>query len=225
MTVDALPRTLRHRLLGWHSPSLQRVLVAGGLGLITALATGWWTSWILGSLLGWTVGSVYYLAAVWLVIARVDGEMTHHLSIREDPTRSTAGLLLLGASVASLAGVGYGLYRANQDTGGMRVALTVASIATVVLSWALVNTVFTLRYAHLYFTEPLGGVQFAGDHAPDYRDFAYLAFTVGMTYQVSDTGLDKQAVRRTVLRHAMLAYLFGTVIVATTINIVASFVG
>ncbi len=88
-------------------------------------------------------------------------------------------------------------------------------------SWAAVHTVFTLRYASLYHLEG-GGIDFTeGDRLPDYRDFAYVAFTIGMTFQVSDTDLTSFTIRRTALRHALLAYLFGIVIVAITINVVA----
>src|SRR5690606_3251822 len=100
----------------------------------------------------------------------------------------------------------------------------VGAVVTVVLSWMSVNTDFTLRYAHLYYSSPEGGVDFAGTTAPDYRDFAYLAFTVGMTYQVSDTALLTPQFRRELLKHALLSYVFGAVIVAAVINAVAGLV-
>ncbi len=120
-------------------------------------------------------------------------------------------------------GVGFALHRANERTGGDELALVGVALLTVVLSWILVNTVFTLQYAHLYYNEPHGGVEFAEEGPPDYRDFAYVAFTVGMCYQVSDTSLSTRHMRRTALRHGIIAYMFGVVIVATTINIIASF--
>jgi uncharacterized membrane protein len=101
----------------------------------------------------------------------------------------------------------------------VRVGLGVAS---VVLSWALVHTLYTLRYAALYYGEPAGGIDFTSAEPPTYRDFAYLSFTIGMTFQVSDTPVQSPVMRRTVLRHALLSYLFGTGILATTINLVAS---
>ena len=89
------------------------------------------------------------------------------------------------------------------------------------VSWGVVHTVFTLRYAALYYHGEDGGVDFNEDDKPCYRDFAYLAFTIGMTYQVSDTDLTSKAVRHTALRHALLSYLLGTVIIAATINLAA----
>ncbi|MDT5017597.1 MAG: hypothetical protein QOD39_3757, partial [Mycobacterium sp.] len=80
-----------------------------------------------------------------------------------------------------------------------------------------------LRYAMLFYSGPEGGVNFNQPSSPRYTDFAYLAFTIGMTFQVSDTDLRTPAFRATALRHALLSYLFGAVIVATTINLVAGF--
>jgi uncharacterized membrane protein len=95
-------------------------------------------------------------------------------------------------------------------------------VLSVVLSWAMVHTLFTLRYAALYYGDPVGGIDFNSPDPPTYRDFAYLAFTIGMTLQVSDTTLESTALRRTALRHGLLSYLFGTGILATTVNLVAS---
>ena len=94
-------------------------------------------------------------------------------------------------------------------------------MATVALSWLVVHTVFTLRYAMLYYTGKDGGVNFNQPTPPRYSDFAYLAFTIGMTFQVSDTDLETPAIRATALRQALLSYLFGAVILGTTINLVA----
>ena len=92
----------------------------------------------------------------------------------------------------------------------------------MVLSWLLVNTVFVLRYAHLYYGGvEIGGIQFPGIQPPRYRDFGYLGFTVGMTFQVSDTIIVDEAIRSTVLRHALLSFLINVAIIATTINVIA----
>jgi uncharacterized membrane protein len=96
------------------------------------------------------------------------------------------------------------------------------------VSWLLVHTVFTLRYAHRYYAggegTELRGIDFGGDEEPCYQDFAYVGFTVGMTYQVSDTAMKTGALRRVVLGHALLSYLFGAVIIATAINVIAGLI-
>ena len=92
---------------------------------------------------------------------------------------------------------------------------------SVLLSWLVVHTVFTARYARIYYTGPDGGVDFHQDEPPCYSDFAYVAFTIGATFQVSDTDLTSNEMRRTVLRHMMVSYLFGAFIIAVTVNLLA----
>jgi uncharacterized membrane protein len=136
-----------------------------------------------------------------------------------------ADLVLLSASVASLAAVAFVLVKAGHSAAD-RWTLIALAVATVALAWASVHTVYVLRYAGLYYEPhdpPLVVVDFNDEAGqPDYHDFAYLAVTIGMTYQVSDTTLKTHEIRRTALRHALLSYVFGTVIVAVTINVVAT---
>lgn len=94
-------------------------------------------------------------------------------------------------------------------------------VLSIVSAWAVVQTVFTLRYAHLYYGGTPGGIDFNEDDPPRYLDFAYLAFTIGMTFQVSDTNLEHKDIRATALRHGLLSYVFGAIIIATAINVVA----
>ena len=145
----------------------------------------------------------------------------------EDETRGSATVLLVGASVASLLGVGFALSLAGQESGAQRVLLIGVAVLTVLLSWTVVNTIYTLRYAHLHFASRAAGIGFGdsvGQERPTYRDFAYVAFTIGMTYQVSDTTVRDPRIRRTVLSHAVLSYVFGVVIVGGAVNLVAGLV-
>ena len=93
-----------------------------------------------------------------------------------------------------------------------------------ILSWALVNTVFALKYARGYYSGGDGGIDFGQREPPAYSDFAYLAFTVGMCYQVSDQSIRTRRLRRTVLIHSIVSYAFGVVIIASTINVLAGFI-
>ena len=104
----------------------------------------------------------------------------------------------------------------------LRAGLAVVSVA---LSWSVVQTVFISHYARLYYSHPPGGIDFNQEAPPRYSDFAYLAFTVGMTFQLSDTDLQTPALRAAALRQALLSYLLGAVILATTINLVAGRLG
>jgi uncharacterized membrane protein len=150
----------------------------------------------------------------------MDGAATAKSAMIEDDSRAASDLVLIAASVVSLLGVGLALLKASSEMGTARGLVTAVAALSVVLSWGAVHTVFTLRYARKYYAEG-GGIDFNGDRPPDHRDFGYVAFTIGMTYQVSDTDLTSNSLRRTALRHALLSYLFGIVVVAITINVVA----
>jgi uncharacterized membrane protein len=217
---DQPPRTMYHRALGWHAPTLVRTAVVLLTGAVVALVLTAFTSWQLAAVTGWDAAAATFLAAVWPLVLRADSVQTNRLASREDDTRTVAALLLLSVCVASLVGGGFALSLAGHRTGPAKVALLTVTGGTVLLSWLVLNTVYTLRYAHLYYGPAASGVDFR-ERAPDYRDFAYLAFTIGMTYQVSDTNLHNPVFRRAVLGHALLAYLFGVVIVAGVINLIA----
>ena len=201
----------------------RRVLTSAAVGLVSGLAVAVFAPWQLAVLAAWDATAVLTFVRVWSRVGRLSPVQTRALATFEDDSRPLAELLLVSASLASLVGVGFGIGKAHQSDRTLDVVLTSISVLTVALSWAVVHTVFTLRYAHEYYTPPVGGIDFkSGDYEPDYRDFAYLAFTVGMTYQVSDTELNRREIRRTVLRHALLSYLFGAVILALLVNVIAS---
>ena len=202
------------------APARTRVGVAAAAGLLVLCVGLMFAAWQVALLAGCsTIGLVF---AVWTVsgVWSLDADRTAELSTREDNSRALADLLLLSAATASLAAIGFGLLKAGSSKGAAQALITALAVLTVAVSWAVVHTVFALRYARLYYTGG-GGVDFNEDSKPDYRDFAYLALTIGMTFQVSDTDLTSKAIRRTATRHALLSYLFGAVIVAMVINVVA----
>ena len=188
------------------------------VGVAAGLLTGDWELGLLGGIDGATA---FWVARVWRTIRPLGGDQTAALARREDPSRGTADLLLLTAAVASLVAVGLVLVRAAHATNG-RDVLVGCGLGSVALAWLLVHTLFTLIYARLYFDGDDGGVDFNQDDRPCYRDFAYLAFTIGMTFQVSDTDIKDRPIRAAALRHALLSYMFGTGILATTVNLVAT---
>ena len=134
-------------------------------------------------------------------------------------------MLLVLTSIASLAAVGVLLVGAGQASRAHSLWYIGFGVVSVLLAWTLTHTIFMLRYAEQYYRDPSHAVEFDGsDNRPTYADFAYLAFTMAMTFQVSDTGFQSTKFRSLALRHALLSYLFGTVIVATTINLVAGLI-
>jgi uncharacterized membrane protein len=170
---------------------------------------------------GWDVAVAILLGWVWFTVWPMGSDETAAHATREDPTRAVTDIILLAAAVVSLAAVGFFLVQAASAKGAAQDLLAGVGVGTVALSWLLVHTVFTLRYALLYYDGRDGGIDFNQTAPPCYRDFAYLAFTLGMTFQVSDTDLKTPAIRATALRHALLSYLFGAVILAATVNLVA----
>jgi len=175
-----------------------------------------------GPLVGWDVATLVYLTWVWVLIWPMNAEETAQHAVRNDPTRAGGEVVLLCAAIASLVSVGFVLARASHTTGTSELLRVGLGVLSVVLSWTVVHTIFTLRYARLYYADDDGGIDFNQKQPPDYGDFAYVAFSIGMTFQVSDTSLSARDIRRTVLRHSLLSYLFGTGVLATTINLVAS---
>jgi uncharacterized membrane protein len=204
----------------------RRVLVAAVAAAVTlAAVSAAGAPWSVALLLAWEAGATVYLVWVWTTISGFDGTETKRLAASEDTSRPTAEALLLVAGVASLIAVGFVLATAGRAAALDRAVLIALAVASVVLAWTTVHTVFTLRYARLYYAPPAGGIDFRDVQLPDYSDFAYVAFTIGMTFQISDTDLAKRPIRRAVLHHAFLSYLFGSVILAITVSLVASILG
>ena len=215
------PKRRSKRRLRWGRAE-KEALVALVLGAIVAtVVTLTPLSWVAGALVGWDCVALGYTGRLAVVLRRWDPERTRSHAMSTDLDRLGADLALLGAAVASLVAVGVLLTKGEPGTGGdtLRIGLSLVSVAA---SWAMVHTLFAQRYAALYYGHPEGGIDFNERMRPTYRDFAYFAFTIGMSYAVSDTNVGSSEIRRAVLRHALLSYLFGTGILATTINLVAS---
>jgi uncharacterized membrane protein len=178
----------------------------------------------LGPLAGYDAAALFYVARVWHKIWRLDPERTAEIAAREDPMRPVADLILLVAAFLSLGAIAVATVESH-DAHGSRQSVEIGLAAgSVAVSWLLVHTIFALRYARLYYggAGPEGGIDFEDHVRPPYSDFAYLALTIGMTFQVSDTDLQTAEFRRLALRHALLSYLFGAIILGASINLVAS---
>jgi uncharacterized membrane protein len=200
-----------------------RVGTAVSVGVVSAIVAGLTVGWNYAPPAGWIVTAIIYLTWTWLLIRHMDAKQTRKHACRRheaDSTRRWSHAIMLLAAVASLAGVGYLLLAETSKSG--RLVAAAVGILSVAASWFAVHTVFMLRYARLYYTAGGTGIDFhqTGED-PTYRDFGYVAFTIGMTYQVSDTELNARRIRGTALGHAMLSFLLGAIILAVTINLVA----
>jgi len=204
-------------------PAAKRVFVAAVAGCVVGPLSTLFLAWQAAPLLGWDAAAVVYLAWVWSAIGRLDETATARSAACEDPSAALADLVILGAGLACLGAVGLALLKAASSTGGGKALLIGLGVLSVALSWGCVHTVFTLRYARAYYSGKMpGGINFNEDERPAYLDFAYVAFTIGLTFQVSDTNLSSKPVRRLALRHALLSYVFGGVLIGLTINVLAS---
>jgi uncharacterized membrane protein len=217
-TPDAPPRGAGR---GPGASASTRFSVAAAAGVCAGALVSLPGSWQLGTLAGWDVAAGVYVAWTWATVWHRDPASTSRLALREDPGRAVADAMLLVASVASVLAIGLAITAGRATGPGSRDLHAALAVASVALSWTVVQTVFTLHYARLYYSDPQGGIDFNQDTPPRFSDFAYLAFTVGMTFQVSDTSLRTSAFRAATLRQALLSYLLGAVILATTINLLA----
>jgi uncharacterized membrane protein len=219
MTHDASePTAVQSARRGWrNAPAGVHLLVsllAGGIcGGITVPLLGWVTA----GLIAWVAAALAFLVWTWASLWSLGAEDTAWAAAREDGSRPVRDLALIGMSIGTLMAVALVIFRAHENPAP-RIVLGVGCIAA---SWLVLNTVFTLRYARLYYTDPRGGVDFNQEDDPTFPDFAYLAFTIGMCFQVSDTSLQKTAIRATALRHGLTSFVFDAVIIAVTVNVVA----
>lgn len=191
-------------------------------GVIAAIVVSSYGRGELAPLIGWDSAGLVFIIWVWRALRRMNAQQTKMYAVREDPGRASTEILLIGASLASLVAIVLLISQTSNSNSISRTSAVFLSLISVIVSWLVVQTVHILKYAKLYYDGTEGGIDFNQSNPPKYSDFAYLAFTMGMTFQVSDTALRTKEIRQTALKHAMLSYVFGTVIIATTINTIAS---
>lgn len=202
--------------------ALSRSLIALTVGGIVWLLTAGSLTWQARFLLGWLAYALTVLVLIWLIIGRADARQTAQ---REDESRPAIFLFTVGAALVSLLAVVFLLGSVKGLSASEATRHVILSGLTVVSSWMLTHSIFTLHYAHLYYnpdeTERVGGLDFPGEEPPDYLDFAYYSFVVGMTFQVSDVAVTAKPLRRLTLLHGVLSFAFNTLIIALTINTVS----
>ena len=202
--VRSRPRLFTSLLVG--------TVIAGLLALAThwALPTRMLVSWDM------TVG--LYLILVIHLMAIADVEFIRHRAAVEDEGQWTMLVLTVVAALASLAAI-----FAELGSAGRRPVQVALAAATILLSWAFIHTIFALHYAHEFYDETDGGgLAFPGNEAPDYWDFVYFSFVIGMTSQVSDVGITDKRIRRTAAAHGIVSFIFNAALLALTVNIAAS---
>jgi uncharacterized membrane protein len=200
----------------------RRIALCSAAGVVTAVLVAVLGPPDLAPMAGWIVAAGSAVTWVWLIAWPQGHEVTEQLAEEEGASRSTDAAVLL-AAVASLGAIVVAIVRSGDTGDAVGVAVVILSVVAAVTSWALVNTVFALKYARLYYFDiDDGGIDFGQEQPPAYSDFAYLAFTVGMTFSTPEAGPTHSLVRRAVLGHSLLSYGFGTVVLAVAVNLVTN---
>lgn len=177
------------------------------------------------ALVGWDVAIVVYLVLTYAMMWRAEVEQIRKRAAEQDEGAHFILLLSIVATFASLVAVVFALEGFKQSGAATGVIL---AVATIVLSWASVHTIFSFHYAHEYYGErrdgKIGGLKFPDDPEPDYRDFLYFSLVIGMTSQVSDVCVTSKVIRRMVAIHGVLSFFFNLVVLALTVNMVANLI-
>src|SRR5262245_23834056 len=199
-----------------------RLLISVAVGVVAFAALPTSLTSVTRMLIGWDVGVVLYLVAAFAMMARATvADIAVHAAAQDEG--ALALLLLSIAAAATSLGAIFVILALDKKAldYGFQTAL---AIGTVVLSWAFIHTIMALHYAYEFYGEHgrADGLKFPGGEKPDYWDFVYFSFVIGMTFQVSDVGITNKLVRRTVVAHGVLAFFFTTSIVALAVNVAAN---
>ena len=237
MSVAASPENeltigsgLRNRLA--HMRAGTRIAWALGVSLLTFALLPSRLAMELRVVAAWDAFAGTALLFTWFTILTLRPAQIHMSARREDPSRAASLMLVLMGAGASLLAVLLLLKGSSASGSGAGTQAILLSLSAVALAWLLIHTVFTVRYAHLYHdASPTalaenGPLNFPGTEGlPDYLDFAYFAFVIGMTAQTSDVEIRGRRIRRTALMHGLIAFVFNTSVVALLISVLGSVIG
>jgi len=203
--------------------SARRALVCVAVGAVAGTIAAVAVAPRLGPLVAWCTAGLIALVWVWRICWPQDPAGTERLAREESSTRLTDDAII-GACLASIVAVVVALIQSSNQTGdAISVALVILGVLGTMVAWALVNTVYAVKYARMYFLDHReGGFDFKQETQPAYSDFAYFAFTIGMSFAVSEIEPTSSDTRRKALPHALLSYVFGTVLIAVAINLVTN---
>jgi uncharacterized membrane protein len=199
--------------------ALPRLIASVAVGAVAGVVAGSFIGIALGILIGGTTSLALFVVAGWVVLWPLDAAATQHNAGREEFNPVLDELVVVGVSLLGLVGMAVLLVVGGSSTDRVAAAL---ALGGVLFGWGGLHQMYAARYAHLYYVIcQTTGIDFNGPDKPAYRDFLYFSYNLGMTYQVSDTAVSSSAIRAVVLRHTLLSYVFGAVVLASTINLVA----
>lgn len=225
--ITKLPNNVFFKLDAQH-----RILISVIAGVITFSIAYTQFRWPAIVLITWVSCALTMIAMDWIIIFNAHPREIRKIARLQDSSRALIFLFVIAASFVSLGSI---LFLLKSTKGGSESMVTthiLLGMGSVIVSWWLVHTLFTMRYAHFYYSPDVDnpndqreGLEFPGDEKePDYLDFVYFSFVIGMTFQVSDVEISSRQIRRLALLHAIISFAFNTAIVALSINVVSSLV-
>jgi uncharacterized membrane protein len=205
-----------------------KLLIAAAVGLAIVVLAPLDVRLATRLLIGWNIGVAIYLGLTHTMIMRCDVERIRKRAAEQDEGAFAILLLSVGATLASLVAIVFELGGSKQAPHDQTVIQALLAMATILLSWAFVHTIFSIHYAHEYYGERrdgiLGGLIFPGEKEPDYWDFLYFSLVIGMTSQVSDVAVTSKVIRHVVSMHGVLSFFFNLVVLALTVNMISSLI-
>lgn len=211
-----------------------RLLISLGVAAITLFFS--WTRFSVPTvaLVTWIAFGMCIIIMDWIIILTAHPAEIRRIASIEDSSRTLIFLFVIVSSMASLLAIVFLLISTKNQSDEVVTARVLLAMGSVIVSWWLVHTIFTLRYAHMYYAtdpdddkkiKPLGGLDFPGDlKEPDYLDFVYFSFVIGMTFQVSDVEISARSIRRLAWLHGLISFAFNTAIVALSINVISGMI-
>jgi uncharacterized membrane protein len=227
-----MPKTLKtDKQLFFRLDAHYRLMIALSVGAVTFLFVRNFFTGPAIILFTWIGVALTIIILDWIIIITSHPREVRRIAKLQDSSRTIIFLFVLAASVASMGAIVF-LLKSAKDHSDKNAHILLA-ISAVIISWWLVHTIFTLLYAHLYYDTDTddggvisgGGLDFPGKEQPDYLDFVYFSFVIGMTFQVSDVEIASRKIRRFALLHALMSFAFNTAILALSINVISGMVG
>lgn len=205
-----------------------RLLVAAAVGLLVGFGAQMQLAPLQCAVIGWDVFVWLYLLMIWVLMARADSREVKDFAEEEDESATMVLMLVCVSASASLVAIVLQLAGAKNLSGGEQALHYLSTVATVLGSWFLVGTIFAVHYTRLFYNDDDDALplKFPDDtKQPDYWDFMYFAFTISAAVQTSDVAIMKTSMRKVVLAHTVLSFLFNAAILGLSINIAASLIG
>lgn len=224
------PTTVKHQLHSrWRIRS--RLFLSSIFALIASVLLPSWFNLSTRILCIWDTGMLCFLVSTWFLMLKVTPKTMRRNAQSQDEGRFVILSLITAAACASFLAIAFTLRDTKGGTLNVVLLHLLLAGATIIGSWLLVHTIFAMHYAHEYYQDHktqsnayAGGLAFPEDIEPDYWDFLYFSFVIGMTSQVSDVAITSQSLRRLALAHGVLSFFFNTAIVAMSINMIASLI-